>query len=189
MIVIFDTETSGLPKWDLPSDDPAQPHLVQFAALIYDGAGREISSIDVLVRPDGWEMDDDALALHGITTDHARKFGVSEARAAEIYFELASKADLVVAHSVAFDKRMMRIAMIRAGLNREWLDALGSRPSYCTMQGARPFVPQIKPKAPKLAECMRHFFDADLENAHNAMVDARACARVYWHLQTMEKSQ
>jgi len=42
-----------------------------------------------------------------------------------------------------------------------------------------------KPKPPKLEECIRHFFNEELDGAHDAMVDVRACRRVYFHLQTM----
>jgi DNA polymerase-3 subunit epsilon len=43
-----------------------------------------------------------------------------------------------------------------------------------------------KPKAPKLEECIHHFFGETLAGAHDALVDVRACARVYFHLQTLK---
>ena len=42
------------------------------------------------------------------------------------------------------------------------------------------------PKPPKLEECMKHFFGEEFPGAHDAMVDTRACARVYWRLQQKE---
>ncbi|NOS39064.1 3'-5' exonuclease, partial [Staphylococcus aureus] len=32
-IFTYDTETTGLPKWKVPSDSPEQPHLVQLAGV------------------------------------------------------------------------------------------------------------------------------------------------------------
>lgn len=43
-----------------------------------------------------------------------------------------------------------------------------------------------KPKPPKLEECIRHFFNEDLDGAHDAMIDVAACRRVYFHLKTLE---
>ena len=40
-------------------------------------------------------------------------------------------------------------------------------------------------KAPKLAEACRYFFGEDLVGAHDALVDVRACARLYFHLKSL----
>ena len=53
-ILFYDTETTGLPDWKVPSDDPCQPHLVQLAAVLCNADTREIiSTIDVVIRA-GW---------------------------------------------------------------------------------------------------------------------------------------
>jgi DNA polymerase-3 subunit epsilon len=39
-----------------------------------------------------------------------------------------------------------------------------------------------KPKPPKLSESYQFFFNEELVGAHDALVDARACARVYLEL-------
>jgi DNA polymerase-3 subunit epsilon len=41
-------------------------------------------------------------------------------------------------------------------------------------------------KQAKLSECITHFFNEDLTGAHDALVDVRACARVFFHLKNME---
>ena len=71
-ILVFDVETTGLPLWNEPSEDPRQPHLVQLAALLVDDDTRQvISTLDVIVRPDGWLIPEDVAAVHGITTERA----------------------------------------------------------------------------------------------------------------------
>lgn len=34
--LFFDTETTGLPLFEQPSEDPRQPHIVQLAACLVD---------------------------------------------------------------------------------------------------------------------------------------------------------
>jgi hypothetical protein len=38
-----------------------------------------------------------------------------------------------------------------------------------------------------LAECVKHFFGEDLAGAHDALVDVRACARVFFRLRDLQK--
>ena len=72
LALAYDTETTGLPLWNDPSDDPRQPHIVQLAAALVDiDTRRTIASMDVIVKPDGWTIPDDTVAVHGITTEHA----------------------------------------------------------------------------------------------------------------------
>ncbi|HEY8351659.1 MAG TPA: hypothetical protein VIK87_03855, partial [Sphingomonadales bacterium] len=56
-ILFYDTETTGLPLFSEPSSDPRQPHIVQAAAVLVDaGTRKAISSINLISRPDGWEI-------------------------------------------------------------------------------------------------------------------------------------
>lgn len=52
-VVFFDTETTGLPVWDKPSDSEEQPHLAQLAA---------IAATD-------WDISAEVSAIHGITKE------------------------------------------------------------------------------------------------------------------------
>lgn len=57
MILVYDTETTGLPDWQQPSEAPQQPHIVELAALLYDTDTCElVDSMHTLVRPDGWTL-------------------------------------------------------------------------------------------------------------------------------------
>ncbi len=35
LLLFIDTETTGLPRWDLPADDPSQPRVVDLAGLLW----------------------------------------------------------------------------------------------------------------------------------------------------------
>lgn len=72
LVLIYDTETTGLPLFKEPSEDPRQPHLVELCGLLYDEASREIvDSYHTLIRPDGWTIPDEVAEIHGITTERA----------------------------------------------------------------------------------------------------------------------
>lgn len=200
MLLFFDLETTGLPAFKAPSDAPHQPHIVQFAAALIDPVTRtERACIDLIVHPDGWTIPDEVAAIHGITNDIATGCGVPEMTVANLFLALRAQCTLEVAHNIPFDRRIMRIAMLRYGMSREEVEASEASEAgeqFCTMKTALPIVnlpPTAKmlaagfnkPKQPKLSECIKHFFGEDLEGAHNALVDVRACARLYFHLQDL----
>jgi DNA polymerase-3 subunit epsilon len=197
LILIFDTETNGLPQFKQPSDHPDQPHIVQFAALQIDPATRdEIQAVNLIVKPDGWTIPDEVAAIHGITTERAMDEGVPEKQVTELFLDLSNQADLSVAHNINFDARIMRIAMMRLGMVRETIEAIEQRPRFCTMTKASAIMKMAptdrmlmagftKPKPPKLSECIQHFFGETLDGAHDALIDVRACARVFFHLQSL----
>lgn len=193
MFLAFDTETTGLPDWRSPSDAAHQPHLVQLAMILMDENLVEKASVSLIIRPDGWVIPDEVAKIHGITTDIAMALGVPEKMATRLYASLLyDTGAAVLAHNVDFDLRIMRIAMLRAGWTKEQLDGRKVE-SHCTMKAATPIVnipptPKMvaagfnKPKNASLTECVKHFFDEDLEGAHDALVDVRACVRVFRHL-------
>lgn len=196
MLLAFDTETTGLPDFRSPSDAQHQPHLVQLAMILLDDDLVERASVSVIVKPEGWEIPDEVAKIHGITTEIATAVGISEKIVTDLYVSLmySDQPKVAVAHNVDFDLRIMRIAMLRAGYDKAWQEA-NPLTSYCTMKTATPIVnlPPTdkmlaagfnKPKAPRLSECIQHFFGEELVGAHDALVDVRACVRVYRHLTT-----
>lgn len=198
MILIYDTETTGLPNFKSPSDADDQPHIVQFAAILVDPVTRiERASIDLIVKPDGWTIPDEVAAIHGITNEIAESCGVSERLVADLFLGLRAKATVEVAHNIGFDRRIMRIACLRhLAMTREEIEATEAGKVFCTMKESTDLVnmpptPKMlaagftKPKPPKLSECVMHFFGEELDGAHNALNDVRGCARVYFHLQDL----
>ena len=53
LITPYDTETTGLPLFRDPSDDPRQPHLVDICILAFNADGTLVDSFEAMVRPDG----------------------------------------------------------------------------------------------------------------------------------------
>jgi DNA polymerase III subunit epsilon len=191
--LVWDTETTGLPTWGKPSADPCQPHLVQIAMLMLGDDGNERSMASLIIRPVGWVIPPEVTAIHGISQEQAMDEGVPEPVAVDLFHAMQGRAALRVAHNETFDRRIMRIAMLRAGIAKPDIEAIEARPSFCTCKAAQPIMNlpatdkmratgRTGPKPPKLEECVKHFFGEDLTGAHDALVDARACARVYREL-------
>src|SRR5580698_937031 len=140
MIITFDTETTGLADFKARSADPAQPHIVQLAVVTYDDDGAELSANSLIIRPDGWMVPPEMTAIHGISHERAMDEGVPEAIAVELFISIQARGWLRVAHNESFDRRIMRIAMTRAGIVRDFIEAIESRMAYCTCNAAKPIV-------------------------------------------------
>lgn len=192
MILFFDTETTGLPVRWAPETSPQQPHIVQLAALLMLDADTEAASMNVIIRPDGWAIPEAAARVHGITTDRAMAEGIPLADAIRRFNGLLAQADVLVAHNIDFDAQMMKAAFYRADIE----PARQNLPRFCTMSASTNLVnlpPTDRmlaagfnhPKPPRLEECIAHFWGETLEGAHDALVDVRACAKLYWHLQSL----
>lgn len=190
LLNIFDTETSGLPAFKDPSDAPHQPHLVEIAARLHDEDGNLVDSFEAIIKPNGWTIPDDVAAIHGITNERAMDEGIPEAEALEGFLAIHARADLRIAHNVSFDDRIIRIAMMR--FHGETLaNSFREGDSYCTCLASRDIV-RIPPTArmlragfnkfknPTLAEAYAHFFGEAFADAHRAMADAEACAKIYF---------
>jgi DNA polymerase III subunit epsilon len=190
-ILFFDTETTGFYNDKLPPGHDAQPHIVQLAAQLCQADGKIIAGFSLIVGLSGQniEIPAKASAVHGITTERSIQFGVSLETVLSLFAHLYSRAGLIVAHNMKFDQAVIETAIARYYGKPKPL----SKPLFCTMEAAAPIVnlPPTermlaagfnKPKAPKLEECIRHFFSEELTGAHDAMIDVEACKRVYFHI-------
>lgn len=191
LILAYDTETTGLPLFSQPSEDPGQPHIVQLGAVLFEDTTRQvISSLNVICKPDGWEIPAEVAEVHGITTAKAALVGIPEWCALSVFHEMWSVADSRLAHNEQFDARIMRIAYKRFR-DDTYADAFKAGAAECTMRMATPIC-QLPPtakmraagrnsfKQPNLGEAYKYFTGKTLEGAHSALVDVKACMSVYF---------
>ena len=190
MILAYDTETTGLPDWHQPSDAPHQPHVIQIAIILQTMEGNEVDRFTSLVKPGpGAVMAPEAFDAHGITLERAMDEGVSPIEVTERFVDWAGKAQLMVGHNESFDRRLMRISAARH-LGFKWEP---TAPSFCTLYRSKfiinlpPTEKMVRagisgPKAPKLEEAVKFFFNETLDGAHDALVDVEASLRLMWHL-------
>lgn len=192
--LFYDTETTGLPLWNEPSEHPRQPHICQLAALLVDLDSRKtLASIDLTIAPDGWEIPEEVTKIHGITMAHALAVGMHEPLALQVFFELWRSCDVRIGHNESFDARMLRIACHRYGDQHRIAnpDEWKAGKAECTQLLATPILklPPTekmlaagfnKPKSANLREAYKHFYGSELVGAHSAMADAQACQYVYF---------
>lgn len=192
MIALFyDTETTGLPLFNEPSEDPRQPHIVALAASLIDVETRAtLASMDVIMRPADWEIPAEVATIHGITTERARALGVREGLALQLFLELWERSALRVAHNEQFDARIIRIALLRY-VPGAAPDTWKVGRAECTQALATPLL-KLPPtermlaagrhhyKSANLGEAYKHFTGQDLAGAHRAKADVEACAAVYF---------
>lgn len=197
LALFYDTETTGLPLFHEPSEDPRQPHLVQLAASLVDlDSRRVIASMDVIVRPMGWEIPAEVAAIHGITTEQAMAVGVPEPVALRMFVGLYN-ARKRVAHNEQFDARIIRIGLKRYDVGLD-ADVWKAGQSECTQLLSTPIL-KLPPtekmravgrnhfKSANLGEAYKHFTGSELVGAHNALVDVQACMAVYFAIQDAAK--
>ncbi|MGB5663127.1 exonuclease domain-containing protein, partial [Eudoraea sp.] len=109
MYLIFDTETTGLPKrWDAPvSDTDNWPRCIQIAWQLHDALGNLLDRQDYLIQPEGFNIPYDAEKIHGISTELAQENGIPLAEVLEKFNVALTKTKFVVGQNVGFDLNIM----------------------------------------------------------------------------------
>jgi DNA polymerase III subunit alpha len=186
MYLIFDTETTGLPKkWKAPiTDTDNWPRCVQIAWQVHDELGKCISHQDYLIKPEGFNIPYDAEQIHGISTELAQKQGLPLAEVLEKFNEDLAQTKFIVGQNLGFDINIMGCEFYRLGIETP----LDKRPilDTCTEDTARlcqlPGGRGGKFKLPTLTELHAHLFGEPFAEAHNATADVEATARCFFEL-------
>ena len=186
MYIIFDTETTGLPKrWNAPiTDTDNWPRAIQIAWQVHDQWGNLVEAKDYLIRPEGFDIPYDAERIHGISTALAVQKGESLDRVLAEFNEALSESKFVVGQNVGFDVNVMGAEFHRAQLE----SLMASMPvlDTCTEKTAK--LCQIpggrggKFKLPTLTELHQHLFGEPFNDAHNATADVEATTRCFLEL-------
>jgi len=186
MYLIFDTETTGLPKnWNAPvSDIDNWPRCVQIAWQIHDSLGNCIENKDFLIKPDGYNIPYDSEKIHGISTELAEKDGYVLLDVLKLFNEAVKKSKFVIGHNVKFDLNIMGCEFYRANLQNNLdvakiLDTCYEKTaSLCMIPGGR----GGKYKFPTLTELHSFLFSYPFAEAHNATADVEATTRCFLEL-------
>ncbi|MGO3156320.1 MAG: DNA polymerase III subunit alpha [Mesonia sp.] len=186
MFLIFDTETTGLPKrWGAPiTDSDNWPRAIQIAWQLHDEMGNLVESEDFLIRPDGFNIPYDAEKIHGISTELAQEEGISLKEGLARFNSALAKTKFVVGQNVGFDLNIMGAEFYREGVE----SSLTELPVLDTCTEITAKLCQIpggrggKFKLPTLTELHEHLFNQPFAEAHNATADVEATTRCFLEL-------
>ncbi|MBD0823665.1 DNA polymerase III subunit alpha [Aestuariibaculum marinum] len=191
MYLIFDTETTGLPKrWDAPiTDTDNWPRCIQIAWQLHDGMGNCIDHQDYLVQPEGFNIPYDAEKVHGISTELAQEQGVPLVEVLEKFNAVLGKTKFIVGQNVKFDLNIMGAEFVRGDMANvlQELPVLDTCTEHtaelCQIPGGR----GGKFKLPTLTELHEFLFKQPFAEAHNATADVEATTRCFLELIRLEE--
>lgn len=186
MFLVFDTETTGLPRdWNAPKSDFSNwPRVVQLAWHLYDEVGRLLEANDIIIRPDGFTIPYNATRVHGITTEYALEHGIPLTEALGIFAAVLEKSAILAGHNLNFDTTVLGVEYLRSGMadpieSKQVLDTCTEETaSLCRLPGGK----GGKFKLPNLGELHNHLFGEGFDEAHNAAADVGATARCFLEL-------
>lgn len=186
MYLIFDTETTGLPKrWNAPiTDTDNWPRCVQIAWQLHDAMGNLIENDNFLIQPDGFNIPFDSEQIHGISTDLAQSDGIPIHEGLNRFHTVLQKSKFVVGQNVGFDINIMGCEFHRYGIENNLtelpvLDTCTEKTALmCKIPGGR----GGKFKLPTLTELHQHLFGNAFNEAHNATADVEATTRCFLEL-------
>src|SRR5690554_4856171 len=186
MYLIFDTETTGLPKrYNAPlSDSDNWPRCVQIAWQLHDEMGNLIERQDYLVQPEGFNIPFDTEKFHGISTELAQQDGLPLQEVVARFTDSLKKTKFIVGQNADFDLNIMGAEFHRLGIENPLLSykvldtCTEVTAQMCQIPGGR----GGRFKLPTLTELHEFLFNESFEEAHNATADVEATTRCFLEL-------
>jgi DNA polymerase III epsilon subunit-like protein len=183
-LLIFDTETTGLPKTREPAIKGSDnwPHLVSIAWTVIDSNKNYDScapSESYIIKPQ-WTIPADSTAIHGITQAKAEVDGLPLSTVIQKF--LAVDHDMMVAHNMNFDYNVLVNAIV-------WdlkINTLPDfKPKFCSMEAMKnimqiPYANGRGYKPPKLTELYTHVVKKPFDSGktHSAQYDTWLLAEI-----------
>ncbi|MFN7912677.1 MAG: DNA polymerase III subunit alpha [Bacteroidota bacterium] len=186
MFLIFDTETTGLPKnYNAPlSDFDNWPRMVQIAWQLHDKTGSLINNGAIIIKPIGYTIPFNAVQIHGISTERALSEGQDLTNTLKQFGEVVNQTTYLCGHNIGFDINIIGSEFLRCGLPNYFegkgvIDTKNDETTeYCAIPGGR----GGKYKWPTLTELYSKLFNQGFSEAHNAAFDVQATSRVFFEI-------
>ena len=185
MFLIFDTETTGLPRdYNAPvSDSDNWPRMVQLAWQLHDDTGKLITAKNYIIKPVGFDIPIAVANVHGITTERALADGKDLQFVLEEFQKDLQQTTYNVGHNIEFDVNIVGAEFYRLSIAnnlaaKKSLDTMKSSVDFCAIPGGR----GGGYKYPRLTDLHIKLFNKDFGDAHDAAYDVDATARCFFEL-------
>ncbi|MFT7160786.1 MAG: DNA polymerase-3 subunit alpha [Bacteroidia bacterium] len=185
MYLIFDTETTGLPKsYNAPlTDFENWPRLVQLAWQLHSNDGSLISARNLIVKPDGFTIPFNAQKIHGISTKRAEEEGHDLKLVLEEFQKDIERTKATIGHNVEFDNNIVGCEYLRTSQpnileSQLTIDTKEESTNFVAIPGGR----GGKFKWPTLTELHTKLFGVPFEDAHDAAYDVDATSKCFFGL-------
>jgi len=184
MYLFFDTETTGLPRnYQAPLDDFLNwPRLVQIAWSLYDDEGSHWESHSYIIKPNGFVISPEVAKIHRVSQERALQEGRELKEILELFSVAVQSASYLVAHNIDFDEKIVGAELLREKMENNLIPAN----KICTMKTTVDFckIPSVRGgyKWPNLTELYHCLFQNNFPEAHDALVDVKACAECFFEL-------
>ena len=194
-ILVFDTETTGLPE-DKASiyDLNKWPHIVQLSYIFYD-----ISNNNAIIKDNYIKLNpiipisEKSLEIHGLNHEYLNTHGIHIILALREFNDFLDKCDIVVGHNISFDKRMIFVECLRHKIEQKFTkyenNVKITKAEFCTMKNTKDYCNIIALnksnksyiKQPKLIELYTNLFPDEPipKELHNSLVDILCTLRCY----------
>ena len=183
MILIYDTETTGLPPKGGSPQSSNYPKVVQLGWVCLDEGLTILGQQQLLIDPEV-AIPLGASGVHGITTEIARKCGTQSKATFRAFLHVAAKAKIVVGHNISYDDNLVAHEVWRHGFDTsEAYKRFINTPRIDTNSRKLLRMPPHangRSNMVKLGEAYEHI-TGETFDAHSALPDCLACGRLLKH--------
>jgi DNA polymerase III subunit epsilon len=193
-VLVFDTETTGLPEKDENGkyysiyNTEKWPYIIQFSFMLYEiQQNRIINNQDHIIKlAKSITISEESINIHGITREQSMNSGIKIKTALNMFNAIMNEADIIIAHNISFDIKVIMVEGIRNNIQTNFTEGQKII-RYCTMKNSIDIC-KIKRKGrggttyykfPTLLELHEHLFNTSPKKLHNSFIDILICLRCF----------
>lgn len=194
-VLVFDTETTGLPEKGASIYDKSKwPYIIQLSYILYD-----LSNNSALIKNNYIKTDKSVIItpesfnIHNISREILDSRGINIVPALTEFNECLKRCDVVVGHNISFDKRLIFVECFRHNIKQYFTQFINNKQivklEFCTMKNTTQFCKlerltktnQVYYKNPKLSELYSLLFPEESlpTDLHNSLIDVALTLRCY----------
>jgi DNA polymerase III epsilon subunit-like protein len=186
-ILVFDTETNGLPKSKNAKifDTQQFPYILQLSYIIYD-----VYNNNIIKTTNNYinnvEFNEDAYKINKITKEMIEN-GKNIKDVLNDFIDAIKVCDILVAHNCNFDKKIIMVECVRNQILYRLNYNIKNKNTFCTMINSINLCKLPSNfengnfKFPKLNELYNYLFNENIpsDNLHNSLVDCIFTLKCY----------